>query len=244
MKPRESRWITWQRGQALTEYWPTIPASIIIMLMASGIATWFNKAILQTVDYLSPTDLRCEQQVDEEEGLDEAILDCHTIQLVGNSYDEANDRTTVAYKVTNGCDPDISHWILGIPKGVADKIIASSEAYEQWQTDPTTGTAGIKFDTEYGGGGGGGDEDDADDGGGKGKKPKKTESLDGLMLASRSLSPSAADSRTIVLTLAGHYDWSLTQVTIKAGREVYHSTISAPVAIYQGTDDECGFEQP
>jgi len=64
------------------------------------------------------------------------------------------------------------------------------------------------------------------------------------MLASRSLSPSAADSRTIVLTLAGHYDWSLTQVTIKAGTEVYHSTISAPVAIYQGTDEECGFEQP
>ena len=147
------------------------------MLMASGIATWFNKAILQTVDYLNPTDLRCEQQVDEEEGLDEATLGCHTIQLASQYHDEVNDRTTVTYKVTNGCDPDISHWILGIPKGVADKIIASSEAYEEWKTDPTTGTAGIKFDTEYGGGGGGGDEDDADDGGGKGKKPKSLKAL-------------------------------------------------------------------
>ena len=49
------------------EYWPTIPASIMIMLMASGIATWFNRSILQTVDYLNPTDTRCEQTVEEEE---------------------------------------------------------------------------------------------------------------------------------------------------------------------------------
>ena len=228
MKPRESRWIKWQRGQALTEYWPTIPASIIIMLMASGIATWFNKAILQTVDYLNPTDLRCEQQVDEEEGPDVAYLDCHTIELVGKSYDDVNDQTTVAYKVTNGCDPDISHWVLGFPPGLAKHILASSEKYE-WVEDPTTGTAGLKFDTEYGGGGG---------------KPKKTQRFDGLMLASRSLSPSAADSRTVLLTLGGYYDWTLTQVSIKAGTEVYHSTITAPVAIHQGTDDECGFEQP
>ncbi len=226
MKPRESRWITWQRGQALTEYWPTIPASIIIMLMASGIATWFNKAILQTVDYLNPTDLRCEQQVDEEEGPDTAYMDCYTIELVGNSYDEVNDQTTVAYKVTDDCETDISHWMLGLPEDVAANIVSSSEKYE-WVVDPTTGVAGVKFDTGY-----------------ESKPSKKTQRFDGLMLASRSLSPSAVDSRTVLLTLGGYYDWSLTHVSIKAGTEVYHSTITAPVAIHQGTDDECGFEQP
>ena len=225
MKPRESRWIKWQRGQALMEYWPTIPASIIIMLMASGIATWFNKSILQTVDYLNPTDLRCEEPVDEEEGPDTAYLDCHTIELVTNTYDEVNDQTTVGYKVTNGCDPDISHWVLGFPPGLVDKIVASSEKYE-YGTDPNTGVTGLKFDTPYG----------------TGKPSKETHSLNGLMLASRSLTPSTSDSRTVLLTLAGHYDWSITEVTIKAGTETYHSTITAPVAIRQGTNEECGLD--
>ena len=121
--------------------------------MASGIATWFNKSILQTVDYLNPTDLRCEEPVEEEEGPDTAYLDCHTIELVTNTYDEVNDQTTVGYKVTNGCDPDISHWVLGIPKGIADKIVAYSEEPEKWGYDPTTGLTGLKFDREYGGGG-------------------------------------------------------------------------------------------
>lgn len=245
MKPRQSRWIKWQRGQALMEYWPTIPASIIIMLMASGIATWFNKSILRTVDYLNPTDLRCEEPVDEEEGPDTAYLDCHTIELVTNTYDEVNDQTTVGYKVTNGCDPDISHWVLGIPKGIADKIVAYNEAPEKWGLDPTTGLTGLKFDREYGGGGGGDDDDGEGDDGKPDKppkKPKKSESLDGLMLASRSMSASASDSRVVLLTLAGHFDWGITEVTIKAGQYVYHSTITAPVSIRQGTDEECGLE--
>ena len=109
--------------------------------------------------------------------------------MISQYHDEANDQTTVAYKVTNGCDPDISHWTLGFPQGVADKILASSENYEDWGTDPTTGLAGIKFDTEYGGGGGGddgGDEDTPYGGKGKDKKPKALD-LNGLMLASRNL---------------------------------------------------------
>ena len=233
MKPKESRWIKWQRGQALTEYWPTIPASIIIMLMASGIATWFNKAILQTVEYLNPTDLRCEEQTVKDEGPDVAYLDCHTIELVGKSYDEVNDQTTVAYKVTSGCDPSISHWSLAIPPGLVGKIIASSEPYE-YGTDPTAGLTGIKFDTGY-------ESGDKDGGGGKGKG-KKSQNLDGLLLASRSLTTSAVDSRIVLLTLGGYYDWGITEVSIKAGTEVYYSQITAPVAIRQGTEDECRVE--
>lgn len=224
MKQKESHWIRWQRGQALMEYWPTIPASIIIMLMASGIVTWFNKAILQTVDYLNPTDLRCEQKADEEEGPEVAYLDCHTIKLVGNFYDEEADQTTVAYQVTNGCDPDISHWVLGFPPGLVDKIIASSESYE-WVEDPVTGVAGLKFDTGY-----------------DSKPPKKAQRLDGLLLTSRSPSASATDSRIVLLTLGGYYDWSIAEVSIKAGTETYHSTITAPVALRQGTDEECQAE--
>ena len=70
----------------------------------------------------------------------------------------------------------------------------------------------------------------------------KSQSLDGLLLASRSLTASAVDSRIVLLTLGGYYDWGITEVSIKAGTEVYYSQITAPVAIRQGTEDECRVE--
>jgi hypothetical protein len=243
MKKKHSRWFKWQRGQALMEYWPTIPAAICLMLAASGLTQAINKSILTTVDYLNPTGLECPEQEEKDEGPDEAQLNCHTIQLVGRSYDEVNDRTTVAYKVTNGCDPDISHWMLGAPSWIQDKILSASEKWE-WVVDPTTGVAGIKFDTEYGGGGG------------KGKKAfNQEEGFQGATVARdtgivlmSSTAPSELsgrnaetepDSRTVLVTLAGHYNWTMTTVAIKASTEVYHSTITAPIEIYQGDEDEC-----
>jgi hypothetical protein len=240
MKKKHSRWFKWQRGQALMEYWPTIPAAICLMLAASGLTQAINKSILTTVDYLNPTGLECPEQEEQEEGPDEAQLDCHSIELVGRSYDEVNDRTTVAYKVTNGCDPDISHWMLGAPSWIQDKILSASEKWE-WVVDPTTGVTGIKFDTPYS------------------SKDKKTANLDesllgatmardtGIVLMS-STAPSELsgrnatepDSRTVLVTLAGHYNWTMTTVAIKAGtEEVYLGTITAPIEIYQGDEDEC-----
>ena len=226
---RQSRWYKWQRGQAFMEYWPTIPAAIIIMLAASSLVQFINGSILQTVDYLNPTGLECPEQEEQEEGPTEAVLDCHTIELVGRSYDEENDRTTVAYKVTSGCDPAISHWMLGAPAWLADKIVSASEKWE-YVTDPTTGLTGIKFDTEYGT-----------------SKKEKSSLLDGIMFASATYelpttllqAETNEDSRTVLLTLGGHFDWGITEVRIKAGTETHSSTITAPIEIYQGTEEEC-----
>jgi hypothetical protein len=180
MKLRPSRWLKWQSGQAMAEYWVTIPGSIMIML-------------------------------------------------------SENDRTTVAYEVTSGCDPAISHWTLGLPDGLRDKVLSTSEAYE-WGVDPNTGVSGIKFDTGYDVGGGGG--------GGKGKG----KAMGGVMLASFNRNsastlpaPVTMDSRTVLITLSGYYDWSLTEVAIKAGTEIYHSVITAPTtpADPEEEQDQC-----
>jgi hypothetical protein len=227
MKLRPSRWFKWQSGQAMAEYWVTIPGSIMIMLAAAALVQFITGGLLRTWEGLTPNGgLDCEVQPEEEdEGPEYAQLGCHSVQLVARYYDSETDRTTVAYEVTSGCDPAISHWTLGLPDGLRDKVLSTSEAYE-WGVDPNTGVSGIKFDTGYdvGGGGGGG-------GGGKGKG----KAMGGVMLASfnrGSASPLSApvtmDSRTVLITLSGYYDWTLTEVAIKAGTEVYHSVITAP----------------
>jgi hypothetical protein len=219
---KKSRWFKWQRGQALMEYWPTIPASIVIMLAAAGLVQFINGAILETVEYLNPTGFECTDEEEVDEGPTTAELDCHTIELVGNTYDEGSDQTTVVYRVTSGCDPDISHWVLALPESVASNIVDSSERYE-YVTDPATGVTGIKFDTEYG-------------------DSKKEKTYSGYMLVSSSASKSAFEARNVLITLGGYYDWSITTVTIKAGTEVYYSEITAPMQIHEGTDEECETE--
>ncbi len=235
---RTKKWWRWQRGQAMAEYWVTIPVGIIIMLAASGLAQFVTGGLTQTVEGLqNPGGLTCEVTPDEaDEGPDYAQLDCHSVQLVSKSYDEATDQTTLAYQVTSACDPAISHWILGLPPGVAKNIISSSEPYiEHLDTpDPTTGAYGIKFDTGYDEGGGGGG------GGGKGKGKK---SADTIMLVGLNQSTSPTESRTIFLTLGGYYEWEIVEVHVKAGTEHYESVITAPVSAADPSDtaeDECG----
>jgi hypothetical protein len=197
------------------EYWPTIPAAIIIMVAGATIASFLGNSFRTTAEYLDPG-LKCEAQPEEPfEGSDQAQLGCHTIELVGRSYNEEYDRTTVAYKVTSVCSPSISHWVLGFPSSLAGKVVSSSEAYE-WVVDPKTGVAGLKFDTGYGGG-------------------RRT--YGGVMLVD--FFRQTGDSRTVLLTLAGHFDWSMTDVAVKAGTEVYTSTITAPVTVYQEEENQC-----
>jgi len=227
MKLRPSRWFKWQSGQAMAEYWVTIPGSIMIMLSAAALVQFITSGLLHTWEGLTfRGGLDCEVQPEEkEEGPEYAQLGCHSVQLVARYYDEATDRTTVAYKVTSGCDPSISNWILGLPPSLQGKILSTSEAYTWTFNDPNAGITGIKFDTGYGDSGGGG--------GGKGKG----KAMGGVMLASFDrglasslLAPATEDSRTVLITLAGYYEWGITEVSIKAGTQVYHSVITAPTA--------------
>ena len=234
MKLRPSRWFKWQSGQAMAEYWVTIPGSIMIMLSAAALVQFITGGLLHTYEGLQHRGgLDCEVQPEEkDEGPTETDFPCSSVELVGRFYDEENDRTTVAYKVTSDCKYDISNWILGLPPELQDKILSSSEPYLWTFNDPNEGITGIKFETGYGGGGGGG-------GGGKGK------AMGGVMLASfnRSfastlLSPVALDSRTVLLTLSGYYEWDLVEVSFKAGTETYHSVITAPVTPTDPDEDK------
>ncbi len=109
MNNRKARWFKWQSGQAMAEYWVTIPASIIILLAAAGLVQFIIGGLLQTVHGLdSSSGLDCQTQPEEQqEGPEYTQLDCYNVQLVAQSYDQASDRTTAAYKVTTTCGQSI-----------------------------------------------------------------------------------------------------------------------------------------
>ncbi len=223
MNSKRSRWFRWQHGQAMAEYWVTIPAGIIIMLSAAAIVQFITGGLTRTVEGLEYTgDMECEMTVpDEKSGpLFTNVGDSgHIIQVTLDQYDEETDTTTIAFEVTSGGRHAISHWVLALPPGVYNNILSTSEPYEVVKPDPTTGLYGIKFDTGY----------DGDDGGGS--KPPKEKSASGIVLVG--YSPRAVDSRTIIITLAGYYQWDITEVAVKASTEVFYSTITAPK--YKGT---------
>ena len=109
MNERKSRWFRWQSGQAMSEYWVTIPSSIIILLSAAALVQFIIGGLLQTVHGLDRnTGLNCENQPEEQkEGPEYTQLDCYNVQLVAQSYDQVSDRTTAAYKVTATCGQNI-----------------------------------------------------------------------------------------------------------------------------------------
>ncbi len=250
MKQHGAGWIKWQRGQALTEYSVLVPAGIFIMLMAGLVVQFIVGGFEKTVQGLNPaTGLECEVEPEaKQEGPEVAPLGCHSVQLVGRSYDEANDRTTAAYQVTSACDPSISHWTLGLPAELRGNVVRVSEQYE-WGTDATTGVAGIKFDTGYETGGGGDKDTEVDPvvppGRDKDKDKDKKSAADGYALTSFSSVPlvpyyqtDTSDSRTVIITLAGYYQWDVVTVGLKAGTELYYSEITAPVQPDDGSSEE------
>jgi hypothetical protein len=194
-------WWRLQSGQALVEYWPTLPAAIMVMIAAAAIVMPVSNMFELTSNGL--TGVECDVPASGPTFTD--LEGGHRIEVTSSVYDPDTDRTTLSFKVSSGSSPSISHWVLGIDEDTADKIIASSEAYQSWGTDPTTGKSGIKFDTGYEGTGGGG----------KGGGPKK----------SRSFGPNYntyVEEREIVLTFTGRVDFVETvetEVTTKAGSD-------------------------
>ncbi|MBZ0297837.1 MAG: hypothetical protein K8L99_35105 [Anaerolineae bacterium] len=215
--------INWQKlesGQALIEYWPTIPVAVAVMIVAAVIAPTINSAFLRAAGGLSGISCDAPEEVTDGPSTITNLDGGHTIELTSNVYDPVDDRTTITFTVTSGTQPSISHWVLGIDQETASRIVASSEAYEPWGTDPTTGKSGIKFDTGYEGGSSGG--------GGKDKTKGPKASVGGqIVLASyRSSTVLAAtalqtigESRTIVLTFTGQVDVEWVEVTTKAGSD-------------------------
>jgi hypothetical protein len=228
----ESLWMRLQRGQALSEYIPTFPAAIMIMIGASLITGILIDSFQKTVDILTPGyGLPCEaEDTSHDEGPLVAHLGPHVIELTARVYDPATNTTSVTYKVSSADSPAISHWTLAITKAVADNIIDQSEPWVWTDPDPFTGTAGIKFDRGYEFRGGG-----------------RQSNNGGIVLAS--FNPAVPNfveeeeyhyvSREITLLISGQYDWGATEVSVKAGQETYYTSISgAPVHLAE-LDEVC-----
>ncbi|MCB9451111.1 MAG: hypothetical protein H6672_06705 [Anaerolineaceae bacterium] len=216
-----------QSGQALVEYWPTIPVAIAIMVGASILVGAVGNAFLKTANGLEGY---CKPETEQEVETVANIFN-HTIEASARVYDPNTNRTTIAFTVTSGSQPSISHWILGVPKGVADHVISTSEAWEWVDSDPTTGMAGMKFDTGY-------ESTDPTDGndGGNNKGGKKNASIRQPIYA-KTLSPVMAaaffelETRVISITLDGNYQFGAVTVTTKAGSDqVGSSTVNGPIA--------------
>ncbi len=220
MTDKSSKWRRLQSGQALMEYWPTIPVAIAIMVSAGILVGFLNVAFLRTVNGL---DGYCKAGTPAETV---AEMHNHRIEASAAVYDPVTNRTTIAYTVTSGSSPSISHWVLGIPRSVADRIIQISEPAAWTDGDPTTGAVGLKFDIGYEADGGGG-------GGGKGGGKKA--SVGGLMLASytaprETTLQSSTAVRVISITLDGNYQFGSVTVTTKAGADqIGTGTVSGPI---------------
>lgn len=231
-KSLQSRIHRLQSGQALVEYWPTIPVAIAIMIGASILVGAVNTAFLKTANGLEGY---CQPESEAEVETVAEIYN-HRIESSARVYDSNTNRTTIAFTVTSGSQPSISHWVLGVSQEVANHVISTSEAWEWTSNDPTTGAVGMKFDIGYessspsdGGGNGGGN------GGGKGGK--KSASIVRPVYA-KTMNPTIAaffeaglETRVISITLDGNFQFGAVTVTTKAGSDqVGSGTVNGPTA--------------
>lgn len=268
MKRLGINWKKLERGQALMEYWPTFPAAVGIMIGAGAITAFLGGAFSSTTEGLNRAGLPqevCETTEETTEGPTVAQLGDHTVEVTAQNYDPETDTTTVTYTVTSGTQPSISHWVLAMPSDVADNIVDVSEQYEWTDSDPTTGVAGIKFDTGYEGGEAGGSSSEESGGGkgkGKGKGSASLFDLDNQYVSSgwdmtsdigyvpgvdpiaqegeetTITMPSTGEAREITMVLSGMYQFETTTVTVKAGTETEYAEISAPTQVVDTSSTE------
>ena len=145
-----------QCGQALSEYWPTIGGSSCVVFVGAGLmlGPWLGDTYQRIVDSLfgppETVEMVCVPEEDVSYSPSEAYAGAHHFVVEGWVYDEDSNTTTVAYRVTSGRRPAISHWTLELPVCIDDSwVVYTSEGYEFVESDPTTGARGLKFDTGY-----------------------------------------------------------------------------------------------
>lgn len=127
-------WWGLQSGQALVEYWPTIPAAIMVMIVASAIAGPIGRIFHQTTDSLNM--VVCGDAPPAYFTLPIGQV----VEILGSSYDSANDRSTFTLSV-----PTDSQVVLGFDEAAVQRIAQASETYGSFGQEPTTGKTGITF---------------------------------------------------------------------------------------------------
>ena len=129
-QPKKRWWQRLERGQAFVEYWPTLPAAVMIMISAGAITGPIGHIFQRTADALN-------------------LETCGTappayftlpvgeyVEILGTDYDSKHDRSTFTVRVPG--DTDV---IFGFDQETIDRISQSSTSYE----DPGTGESGIAF---------------------------------------------------------------------------------------------------
>lgn len=198
-----------ERGQALAEYHVLIPIGIAILVVAGLIVGFLTDSFQQTADGLEPEPYECNQDDsndEDNEGPRKATMSCYSVELISDVYDPETNTTTVGYRVTSGCSPDISHWTLAIPSSVSSKIQSASEDYTIGY-DPRTGLTGVKFDTGY-----------------------ESASVADIFLVSSNHNTRREEVRDVFLTMGGYFQWDYTDLGVKTAGDTYTSVISAPSA--------------
>ncbi len=167
MKQRKSLWQRLQSGQAMMEYWPTIGASVAFLTLSAGLSLGIWNMYRGAIDAFDraggPSETCTASQLDAEGGSSDAAdmqspvdgegigdiesLGDHRVELVANRYDPETGRTTLAYRITSGSRPSISHITFGFASCV--EVLQASEQVSYVNPDPTTGAVGYKFDTGY-----------------------------------------------------------------------------------------------
>jgi hypothetical protein len=230
MNGKRSRWFRWQRGQALAEYHVLIPGSIIILLSAAGLVQFITGSLMRAVEGLEHTGaMECEMVggVETKEGPLFAETSGKELLVVADVESEGEPSTTITIEVTDKSDPAISNIGFSIPKEVYEAIThievigAAGWKYEWVDMDPNAGMPGLKFEGLFDDGGGGGKPPEG------GEKPPKKKSSGEIVLVGYPMQ-ATGDSVTILITLAGYFEWDITEVWIKAGTTVLPTQISLP----------------
>jgi len=216
-----------ESGQALVEYHVLFPIALAVLISASLVGAETRDAFALIVNSVPSQKVICETPVID----DTAPMDNHLIELSGYVYDELRDETTITYTVTSGPKPSISHWTLGIPLELRDRVLDISDGESvEWGTDPRTGTTGIKFDTGY-------EVASAERDIVVASRVPELRSVR-TALASKS-EFSGTTSREIAMVFSGEITLEPVPVSIKAGNNILYETIAGPVSVvYASADSE------
>jgi uncharacterized membrane protein YgcG len=134
---REAWWYRLQRGQALVEYWPTLPAAVMVMIVAGAMAGPIGRIFHQTADALNL--VVCGQGAPAYFTLPIGQV----VEILGSEYDSENNRSTFTLSV-----PGDSRVILGLSEEDAQRIAQASQSYTDYQQDTTTSKWGVSFEPE------------------------------------------------------------------------------------------------
>lgn len=135
---RRPWWWRFQSGQAMVEYWPTLPAAVMVMICAGAIAGPLGHIFHQTADTLNL--VTCGDAPPAYFTLPVGDV----VEILGTDYDSKHDRSTFTLSI-----PGDSDTYLALSQEDLERIAQSSDNYDVYE-DPSTGETGVVFTGDSG----------------------------------------------------------------------------------------------